>query len=213
MAETLPDKNLFMMCEGLDRRALRELPIGYHVRTCRRNELEIWKAIHFDDPITAAAYHAYMTAYFDRVYADKGELFFETCLFVCDDADQPIGTAFLWKAYDAFQTVHWFKVLQEYEGRGIGRALLSIVMRDLDAAEYPVYLHTQPDSYRAIKLYTDFGFKLLSDPVVGCRSNDLEASLPLLAQWMAPAYFAQLQIGPAPAAFLETLARFPDEQF
>lgn len=213
MAETLPDKNLFMMCESLDRRALRDLPAGYHVRTCRRDELEIWKAIHFDDPVTAAAYHSYMTEYFERVYAPKGELFFQTCLFVCDRSDRPLGTGFLWNAYDAFQTVHWFKVVQEYEGRGIGRALLSIVMRDLDAAEYPVYLHTQPDSYRAIKLYSDFGFHLLSDPIIGCRTNDLQESLPLLEQDMKPAYFAQLQITNAPPAFLQRLANVSDEQF
>jgi hypothetical protein len=28
--------------------------------------------------------------------------------------------------------------------------------------EYPVYLHIQPSSFRAIKLYSDFGFSLLS---------------------------------------------------
>jgi GNAT superfamily N-acetyltransferase len=213
MADGIPDANLFMMCSELNRNALRALPAGYHVRTCRRDEVEIWKAIHFDEPVTAAEYHPYMTEYFDRVYAPKGDRFFETCLFVCNRADRPIGTAFLWKAYDQFQTVHWYKVVQAYEGRGIGRALLSIIMADLNAAAYPVYLHTQPGSYRAIKLYSDFGFKLLSDPIIGRRQNDLQECLPILQQYMPPAYFAQLQMTTAPAEFLQTLATFPDEQF
>ena len=30
-------------------------------------------------------------------------------------------------------------------------------------------LHTHPSSYRAIKLYSDMGFKLLTDPIIGTR--------------------------------------------
>lgn len=213
MDDAILDANLFMICRALNRAALRALPAGYHVRTCRRDELALWKAIHFDDPATAEAYRPYMTEYFDRVYAPKGDRFFDTCLFVCDRADQPIGTAFIWRAYDQFQTVHWFKVKQAYEGQGIGRALFSIIMQDLAAADYPVYLHTQPGSYRAIKLYSDFGFKLLTDPVVGGRQNELQASLPVLQRYMPPAYFAQLEMTQAPVDFLQTLATFSDEQF
>lgn len=213
MADAIPDYNLFMMCPSLNRAALRALPAGYHVRNCRWDELDLWKAMPFDDAATAAAYQPYMTAYFDRVYAPKGNQFFETCLFVCNEADQPVGTAFIWRAYDQVQTVHWYKVRQDYEGRGIGRALLSIIMAELPADAYPVYLHTQPGSYRAIKLYSDFGFQLLSDPVIGCRQNELAIALPILQQQMPPAFFQQLQITTAPPAFLQTLARFPDEQF
>ena len=55
-------------------------------------------------------------------------------------------------------------MLNEYEGKGIGRALLSYVMQSLPQNEYPVFLHTHPASFRAIKLYSDMGFKLLTDP-------------------------------------------------
>lgn len=218
MEEEIPDKNLFMMCSTLAQSALRALPDGYHIRNCRRDELELWKAMPFDDPTTAAEYRPYMTDYFTRVYAPQADRFFQTCLFVCPDSDQPdadrpIATAFIWKAYDLFQSVHWFKVVKEYEGRGIGRALLSVIMRDLTADDYPVYLHTQPGSYRAIKLYSDFGFKLLSDPVIGQRQNDLVECLPILERYMPPAYFNQLQITEAPADFLQALAPFTDEQF
>jgi hypothetical protein len=39
MENEIPDKNLFMMCKKLNTSAFAELPDGYHVRTCRRNEL------------------------------------------------------------------------------------------------------------------------------------------------------------------------------
>lgn len=202
----IPELNIFMMCESLHPDALRELPLGFHIRTCRKRELEIWKAIHFDNSITAAKYHDFMTHYFNNVYAEKGDLFFEKCLFVCDnDNDKPIGTCFIWKAYNKINTLHWFKVSKHYEGRGIGRALLSVVMQDLKNEDYPVYLHTQPSSYRAIKLYSDFGFSLLSNPVIGTRHNDVEESLPILEKYMPREDFIHLKICQAPTDFLDAV--------
>jgi hypothetical protein len=49
-ANEIPDLNLFMMCSALNAEALRELPPGFHVRTCRKSELDLWKRFPFDDP-------------------------------------------------------------------------------------------------------------------------------------------------------------------
>jgi ribosomal protein S18 acetylase RimI-like enzyme len=213
LEEDIPDLNIFMMCRKLDGDAPGDLPDAYHVRNCREDELEIWKGMPFDDPVERKEYQAFMDDYFTSVYAHKGNLFFEVCLYVCDKDDHPIATAFIWKAYDEFNTIHWLKVLKEHEGKGIGRALLSILMRDLQPKDYPVYLHTQPGSYRAIKLYSDFGFELLSDPVVGTRSNDLDECLPILERFMLEEDFKRLKVARAPGHFLRKLERFRDEQF
>ena len=50
------------------------------------------------------------------------------------------------------------------EGKGLGRALLTEILKN---AGLPIYLHTQPTPARAIKLYSDFGFKLTTDPIIG----------------------------------------------
>jgi ribosomal protein S18 acetylase RimI-like enzyme len=212
MEKEIPDKNLCMMCKNLNTNALAELPYGYHVRTCRRNELEIWKKMPFDDEDTAKQYKDFMTRFFNDVYAGKEDLFFEKCLFVCDNKDIPVGTCFAWKAYDRITTIHWFKVIKEYEGLGIGRALLSIVMQSIPKEEYPVFLHTQPASFRAIKLYSDFGFALLTDPVIGYRKNDLEECLPILETLMYKKDFQKLQFEQAPENFLKAVkSRYVDE--
>lgn len=202
----IPDCNLFMMCKSLNESALTELPVGYHIRSGRRDELEIWKAIHFDTPAEAAANHAYMTGFFDRVYAPDGELFFKRCLFICDSEDRPVGTCTAWRNFGCATTIHWFKILREYEGKGLGRALLSEVMRRLSANDYPVFLHTQPSSYRAVKLYSDFGFSLLTDAQVGHRSNDLSVALPHLKNIMPAAAFESLRFAAAPKWFLDAAA-------
>jgi GNAT superfamily N-acetyltransferase len=209
----IPDLNLFMMCETLNKTALREMPTGFHVRNCRKSELETWKAIHFDDVITAKKYHEFMTNYFDEVYSDKADLFFKKCLFVCDKDDLPIGTCFIWEAYNKINTLHWFKVIKHYEGKGIGRALLSIVMQDLNDEEYPVYLHTQPSSFCAIKLYSDIGFSLLTDPIIGNRNNDLEESLPILEKIMPREDFNKLEMTKTPIDFLNAVSSSNIDQF
>ena len=210
---TLAGGNLFMMCSRLNPSALTEIPDGYHLRTCRPEELDLWKTIHFDDETTAQEQFSYMTDYFRMVYEPAGDEFWNRCRFLCDSDDRPIGTCFAWKAYGTVTTIHWYKIRKEYEGRGLGRALLSDVMRTIAPEEYPVYLHTHPGCFRAIKLYTDFGFSLLRDPMVGFRTNDLEVSLPHLREMMPEPAFQALTFAKAPDDFLAAAKTTEFSQF
>lgn len=198
MREAIPDQNLFMMCPALDASALRPLPEGYHIRHCRPQELGLWMAMPFDDEQAANENRVYMQRFFDSVYAPHGDLFFRSCLFACDEKDRPVGTCFAWKAYGAITTIHWFKVLKPLEGKGIGRGLFSYVMQHISPDGYPVYLHTQPGSYRALKLYTDFGFHLLQGEVGGPRPNDLAECLPVLKRCMPAQAYDRLLFSQAP---------------
>ena len=211
--EEIPDKNIFMMCEALNRNSLTELPAGYSIRSCRPDELGIWKTMPFDDADLAKEYEGFMSDYFTTAYGGKEELFFAKNLFVCDRQDKPIATCLNWKAYDEFNTIQWFKVLKECEGQGIGRALLSIIMRKLEMCDYPVYLHTQPSSFRAIKLYSDFGFSLLSDDKFGIRKNDLEECMPILEKFMQKEFFQELRITAAPKEFIDAMDKYNTNQF
>ena len=50
---------------------------------------------------------------------------------------------------------------EKYHGKGLGRALCCAVMNTFKAQEkLPVYIHTQPWSWKAIFLYLSLGFKL-----------------------------------------------------
>jgi len=152
--DEIPDKNIFMICRSLNHNALCKLSSTYHLRNCRKDELDIWKDMPFDDPLEAIEYRSFMNDFFASVYANEGDLFFDKCLFVCDNNDMPIATGFMWKAYGEFSTLHSIKVVNGYKNQGIGRALLSIIIKVLKKKDYPVYLHTQPASDRAIKLYS-----------------------------------------------------------
>jgi hypothetical protein len=86
-------------------------------------------------------------------------------------------------------------------------------MQALKPDDYPVYLHTQPSSFRAIKLYSDFGFSLLCDDKVGVRKNDLQACLPILKKFMPKSYFDELTFRHAPKDFLHSLNKYNTHQF
>jgi len=192
---TAGNYNLFMQCESPDRAAFSKLPAVFSFRNCRPDELEVWKRV-----VAEEQYIGYVTEYYDKVYASRSDEFFHRCMFVCDTREKPVASTFIWRSYGKINTVGWFRVLPEYEGRGLGRAILSKIFTD---ADFPVYLHTQPTSARAIKLYSDFGFKLLTNPVIGYRKNDLAESLPYLQKILPESDYKKLRFAEADKALLE----------
>jgi hypothetical protein len=104
-------------------------------------------------------------------------------------------------------------VLPAFEGKGIGRALLGPRVGALSAGDFPVFLHTQPDSLRAIKLYSDFGFRFLTAPRVGARANGLFDCLPFFARRMPEAVFTGLKTIAAPRFFLDAVNSSPVSEF
>ena len=209
----IPDLNIFMMCNKLNESALSELSEDFYVRTCRKDEFDMWASFPFDNEEDAEKYYGFMVDFFNNTYASKGDLFYQKCLFICDKNDKPIATCFVWKAYDEFNTIQWFKTLKGYEGFGIGRALLSIVMKDLQEEDYPIYLHTQPSSFRAIGLYSDFGFEILTDSEYGLRTNDIDQCLPILEEHMTEKSFKKLQFTKASEHFKKVVASAKTNQF
>ena len=208
----IPDLNIFMVCKKLNTNALTKLSGDFYIRKCKKEEFDIWAAFPFDSKKEAKEYYNFMVDYFDKTYASKEDVFYQKCLFVCDRNDKPIATCFIWKAYNKINAIHWFKTLKNYEGLGIGRALLSFIMKDLKDEEYPIYLHTQPASFRAIGLYSDFGFEILTDPMYGSRTNDYQKCLPILENFMTEKRYKGLTFTKAPKYFIEVVASSNNEE-
>lgn len=154
-----------------------------------------------------------MTEFIAVSYSCDINTFFQNTLFVCTQDDKPIATCSHWKAYGKFNSIHWLKTLTSYEGKGLGRALLSEIMRKFEARDYPVYVHTQPSSFRAIKLYADFGFKLLKGGQIGARTNELEKCLPILKEFLPQKDFERLEIIDTPDHFIRLLENEKTIQF
>ena len=79
--------DLFMQCDMPNKSAFREMPSGFSVRLCRREELIIWKTI-----LAQGEYMDFVNQYYDKVYAPHEDEFFCRCVFVVDENDTPIAT-------------------------------------------------------------------------------------------------------------------------
>lgn len=211
--EEIPDYNIFMMCEQINEHALTELDPDYYFRNCRPDELELWKAFPFDSDRVPVEYENFMDQIINDSYGENMDTFFQNTLFVCNKEGKPVATCSHWKAYGKINTIHWLKTLKAYEGKGIGRAVLSAVMRRFVQDDYPIYIHTQPGSFRAIKLYSDFGFQLLRGGQLGTRINELEKCLPILKEFMPEKDFERLKITDTPGDLIKLLKNETTIQF
>jgi len=205
MVAAANENNLFLQCDAPNLKAFRPMPKGFSTRLCRQGELGIWKDIW-----AQGKYLDFVDWYYNKVYAPHGDAFFRCCTFAVDEQDKPVATSGIWRSYGRINTVLLFHVLPEYEGLGIGRGLFSAVLKH---AACPIYAHTHPSASRAVKLYSDFGFKLITDPVVGYRENNLQESLPYLKETLPQKDFENLQTVKAnsdllEAALLQELAAF-----
>ena len=194
MIEGANSNNLFMQCDTPNQKAFCPLPKGFTSRLCKRDEIIIWKEMW-----AQGKYMDFVNFYYDKVYKPLEDEFLSRCTFAVDENDKPVATAGIWRSYGKISTVMWYHTFPEYEGCGIGRGLLGEVLK---TAEYPVYVHTHPIAHRAVKLYSDFGFKLLTDPEIGYRKNDLNESLPYLQEVLPEKDYAGLQFAKANKEFL-----------
>lgn len=86
-------------------------------------------------------------------------------------------------------------------------------MNSLNESDYPVFLHTQPSSFRAIGLYSNFGFKIVTNQTIGYRENNYEECLPILKQFMKKEAFDSLAFTEAPLIFDESAKSSKVSQF
>lgn len=57
--------------------------------------------------------------------------------------------------------IHWLAVLEEFQGIGLGKALLHFALDKLKDEFTQAYLHTSAKNEKAIALYLDAGFKIV----------------------------------------------------
>lgn len=119
--------NLFMVCDSPREVAFRDLSDAFSFRLCRRDELELWKQVAVE-----ASYIDIVSDYYEKIYALHEDEFFQRCTFVCEPNGAPIATCLIWRSYGLINTIGWFRTLPEYEGKGLGRALLTQIMKNAE---------------------------------------------------------------------------------
>jgi ribosomal protein S18 acetylase RimI-like enzyme len=160
-----------------------DLPVGYSFcRYNEGNELQ-WSEIEasvaeFDD--TEGALKYYNEEFMPHMEELKRRQF-----YIRDSIGQMIATITAWWKLTGDRrdaVIHWVAVRPEYQGRGLGKALVAEGIKQMQILEGDVdmYLHTQTWSYKAINIYLDAGFEMLKDESFGGFKNEYEEAIEIL---------------------------------
>ena len=157
---TIPFYNTIMKCSEYRYRHV-ELPDGFSIVSYQDGYEKEWAKLEYSigdfDSVAEAE------KYFTETYLRNTELF-PNILFALNREHAVVGSCIAWqdpRGMDSVSSLHWLVVDEIYRGTGLGKALASAVMNIYaEHGALPVYVHTQPWSWKAILLYLSLGFKL-----------------------------------------------------
>ena len=174
----LPYKNIIMRLDA-DFASFLEpnLPEGFKFKFFEEQNLADWAKIEtavleFENEIEAQDY-------FKQKYMPKLKELKKRLFFICNEQNQPIATTMAWfvntKQHGKQLSLGWVSVLPEYQGRGLGKALVLKafeVYSQLDAQD-SIWLDTQTWSNVAVKLYHNLGFNFCKSTSFARDSGEL----------------------------------------
>ncbi len=183
MQDAVPDKsipyyNVIMRCDHFRSTPAVELPPGYSLAMYADGNERDWAALEFEIGDFPSFDEALL--YFETKYLYEKRDLYERCLFIRNPGGEAIASCMAWRDERQGQTVaslNWLVVKPKYQGLGFGKAALLETLRIFrHKNKQPVYLHTQPWSYKAISLYHKYGFSLLkTDTFAGYVNQYAEA--------------------------------------
>lgn len=161
------------------------VPEGISLRSYRESDEKSWARLHtatgdFSFPEEAEEY-------FRRTYlSHRTELEKRAVFAVTQKDNRVVGACIAWRdpakpslraenPNAGVASVHWLAVAQDAQRKGVGRAVMTEILKKYARfGEAPVYLHTQPWSWKAILLYDSLGFRLQKTDTFG----DYESQYP-----------------------------------
>lgn len=155
-----PNVPLVMTRATLENLPDAPLPPGFALRWYAPGDEAHWLRIH----LGADQLNVITPELFHEQFGNDPALLAQRQCYALSPAGQVVGTASAWFS-NAFEggrwgRVHWLAVLPEFQGRGLGRALLGAVCRRLrELGHDRAYLTTSAARLPAIALYLKFGFE------------------------------------------------------
>jgi ribosomal protein S18 acetylase RimI-like enzyme len=163
------------------------LPKGYSFAWYVPGKEEKWAEIEAsvgEFESTEQGLHYFRSEYLPHLYELKRRL-----VYIQNVEGIEVGTITSWWNLNGERrdpSIHWFAVKNEYQGLGLGKALISECLSRLLLLEgdRDIFLHTQTWSYKAIGLYLKAGFEILESESFGNYKNDYDKAMPILKKVM-----------------------------
>lgn len=194
-AKNIPYKSIIMRCDCINKDAFAKVTERYSIVRYHSEMKPVWVEIQkavgqFDDYSDVD-----IAEYFEKTFLFEDSGICERCFFLRDNVEEKyVGTCCAWFSYKGKSVVpvlHWLAVIPAYRNKGCARMLITDVLK-LFTQKYEnqaIYLHTQPSSFQAIKLYNDFGFNIAKEDSFGHAVNEYAEAMEILEKVMnADAY-------------------------
>ncbi len=195
---TIPFYNIIMRCDRVLPMEIK-LPEGYSIRTYRPGDEQAWAAVMCAAGEQTSPEEALAT--FTQRYLAYAALT-DRIFFAVDAQGHIVGSAIAWQddpRSPGLRALHWVAVDPAHQSKGLGRALcqtcLRLFRREDNAA--PVYLHTQPWSWKAILLYISLGFKLQPRDTFYSYENQYAQAMQTLKAIVSEEQYARMEAASA----------------
>lgn len=134
--------------------------------------------------------------YFRKEYLTCPEEVKRRTIFIQAPNGEKVATFTIWWNYTdqlRVPSVHWVAVKPQFQGQGLGKAVVFKGMELSIAVEgdRDIYLHTQTWSHRAVAVYHQAGFRFITSGSFGGYKNDLQLALPILQAKLRPDIFSR----------------------
>ena len=190
---TIPFYNTILRCNNYQCKDV-VLPKGFSIVPYKSGYEKAWAELEYSIGDFESLEEA--ESYFISTYLQNRSLL-NNILFLLNEDNLIVGSCIAWqdkRKESIVSSLHWLVVDEEYHGRGLGKALCYATMNIFkEQKNLPVYIHTQPWSWKAIFLYLSIGFKLQKTDTFSHYENEYYKSMAALKQVVTPKQFELLQ--------------------
>lgn len=191
---SIPFYNLILRCDAWQGAASLP-PEGFRLRRFQPGDEAAWSALEYEIGDFPSPEEA--QAYFLRTYGDHPQELARRCVFAVDSGGRTAGTCTAWRdpGRDGGEiaSLHWLAVSPGEQGRGLGKALFQSALSIFrGSGEFPVYIHTQPWSWKALLLYVREGFRLQRTDTFGGYENQYRQGMAALAAVLPEELYQEL---------------------
>ncbi|MBE5795895.1 MAG: bifunctional phosphoribosyl-AMP cyclohydrolase/phosphoribosyl-ATP diphosphatase HisIE [Clostridiales bacterium] len=193
--KTIPFYHIIMRCDRVLPMEIK-LAQGYRIRTYQPGDEDAWAALECaigEFPTVEEA-----KAWFVPRYLTDPQMARERVFFAVSPEGEVVGTAIAWE-HDprgmGVRALHWVAVREDHQRKGLGRALCQTCLRLFRREDnsLPVWLHTQPWSWKAILLYISLGFKLQPKDTFYTYENQYAPAMETLAALVTPEQYNKIE--------------------
>ncbi len=189
---TIPFYNMILRCDYYKYKNV-VLPKGFSIVNYKSGYERTWAELEYAIGDFESLEEA--ENYFITTYLQKQELL-RNILFLINANNMVIGSCIAWqdkRGDSCVSSLHWLIVDEKYHGMGLGKALCCATMNIFEEQKrLPVYIHTQPWSWKAIFLYLSLGFRLQESDTFSRYENEYHQAMKELKKVVTEKQFSLL---------------------